>query len=252
MTQQQPVQQVVVNVQNNSNGLGLAGLILSLLGWPTCGLLCIPGALLSFLGLFSKGPKGTAIAGLIVGFPGVFVFIFWGMALLLGAVGIGAAATGAVEQAREAARKSEALQSQTVNANIEEPNVEAAASVIDSDVPTTDSIASENAVVEDLDLGSSKTEPLSKPSEIESTTSGKPDASQTPEPAPTKLDPTTIARVFSDASGKFKVEAKVISLKDGEVTLQRVDNAKEVKVPVNRLSDDDQRWLSDNFQQTGL
>jgi hypothetical protein len=241
VTQQQPVQQVVVNVQNNSNGLGLAGLIFSILGWPTCGLLCIPGALLSLLGLFSKGPKGTAIAGLIVGFPGVLVFIFWGMALLLGAVGIGAAATGAVEQAREAARKAEALQSQTVNANVEEPKAEAAESTTESDVPTTDTIASE------ISAGSSESEPVSKPAEIESIPSGQPDASQTPEPAPTKLDPTTIARVFSDASGKFKVEAKVISLKDGEITLQRVDNAKEVKVQVKRLSDDDQRWISDNF-----
>ena len=60
-------------IKNDSNGLGLAGLVFSAHGWFTCGLLCIPGAVLSLLGLFSSGPKGTAVAGLIVD-PSVNLF----------------------------------------------------------------------------------------------------------------------------------------------------------------------------------
>ena len=63
MDQTQSPVNVVVQ-QQPTNSLGLAGLVLSIIGWLTCGLLCIPGAFVSFLGLFSKAPKGLAIAGL--------------------------------------------------------------------------------------------------------------------------------------------------------------------------------------------
>ncbi len=86
-------QTIIVKHVGNSS-LGTAGLIFSILGWPTCGLLCIPGALFSFLGLFSNKQKSHAIAGLIVGFPGVLFFIFWGMSIL----GLGAVAVTAVSQ----------------------------------------------------------------------------------------------------------------------------------------------------------
>lgn len=92
-------QKVVVETAPATSGLGIAGLVFSILGWLTCGLLCIPGALLSFLALFSKGPKGAAIAGLIVGFPGVLFFMFVGMGLLAGVLGIGSALNSATAEA---------------------------------------------------------------------------------------------------------------------------------------------------------
>ncbi|MEM8671569.1 MAG: DUF4190 domain-containing protein [Planctomycetota bacterium] len=65
-----------------TSGFARAGLIFSALGWLTCGLLCIPGAFLSFAALFDRGPKGTAIAGLIIGFPGVAFFILVGLGMI--------------------------------------------------------------------------------------------------------------------------------------------------------------------------
>jgi hypothetical protein len=65
----------------------MAGLIFSIIGWLTCGLLCIPGAFFSFLGLFSRGPKGVAIAGLIVGFPGILFFAFVGLGIIMAVLG---------------------------------------------------------------------------------------------------------------------------------------------------------------------
>ena len=71
-----------VIIEQQSNGLGIAGLIFSCLGWLTCGVLCIPGVVLSIIGL-GKQPNGTAIAGIIVGAPGVIgmilaIVIFFG------------------------------------------------------------------------------------------------------------------------------------------------------------------------------
>ena len=63
-------QTILVQQSPSTSGLAIAGLIFAILGWFTCGLLCIPGAFLCLLALFTRGPKGAAIAGLIVGFPG--------------------------------------------------------------------------------------------------------------------------------------------------------------------------------------
>lgn len=99
MPEQRPVCDAVVVKQPSTSGVAIAGLIFSILGWFTCGLLCIPGALLSFLGLFSRGPKGAAVAGLIVGFPGTIFFFVVGLGMLMGALGVGASATHAIATA---------------------------------------------------------------------------------------------------------------------------------------------------------
>ena len=85
------------------NALGLAGLIFSILGWLTCGLLCIPGAFLSFLGLFSRAPKTLAIVGLIVGFPGAIFFFVVGLGIIMAVLGLGAAGVAAAGVAMEEA-----------------------------------------------------------------------------------------------------------------------------------------------------
>ncbi len=85
-----PHQTVVVQQAPNTSGLAIAGLVFSILGWFTCGLLCIPGAFFCFLALFSRGPKGTAIAGLIVGFPGTLFFAVVGLGIIMGVLGIDA------------------------------------------------------------------------------------------------------------------------------------------------------------------
>lgn len=95
MSKNLPTQQqtIVIQAQPGNSGLGTAGLIFSILGWFTCGLLCPLGALLSFFGLFSRGSKSYAIAGLIVGFPGVIFLMFFGFGILAALLGLGAVAT---------------------------------------------------------------------------------------------------------------------------------------------------------------
>lgn len=72
-----------------SNGLGLAGFIVSLVGLVgTCGLLSPIGLVLSLIGL-GKQPRGFAIAGAVIGAVGSL----WvaGLVILVGAVGFAVA-----------------------------------------------------------------------------------------------------------------------------------------------------------------
>lgn len=81
------------NVQ--SNGLGLAGFIVSLVGLLACGgLICPVGAIMSAFAL-KREPRGFAIAGLILGLIGsawmiVAVFVI-GLGAIAAAIGLGAA-----------------------------------------------------------------------------------------------------------------------------------------------------------------
>ncbi len=74
-----------------SNGLGLAGFIVSLVGLLTCGLLSPIGAILSLVGVFRQ-PRGFAIAGLVIGLIGslwIFVMVFIvGLATLMAGLGL--------------------------------------------------------------------------------------------------------------------------------------------------------------------
>ncbi len=83
-----PGTQVVVQ-QAPSNSLGTAGFVLALVGWVSCGFLCPLGFLLSLFGL-GKQPRGLAIAGTIIGGLGSTFLAFFGFALVMGLLGIGA------------------------------------------------------------------------------------------------------------------------------------------------------------------
>lgn len=78
-----------------SNGLGIAGFIVSLLGLLSCGLLAPVGLLLSFIALF-KRPRGFAVAGFIIGLIGciwgIIALVLGFFGLVLGAAGIAKAA----------------------------------------------------------------------------------------------------------------------------------------------------------------
>jgi hypothetical protein len=77
---------------SESNGLGLAGFIVSLLGFVgTCGLLSPIGLIMSLIAL-RKQPKGFAIAGVVLGALGVlwfFLAIFFFGAVILAMLGLG-------------------------------------------------------------------------------------------------------------------------------------------------------------------
>jgi len=230
----------VVIVQQDSNGLGLAGLIFSCIGWVTCGLLCIPGAFLSFLGLFSKGPKGTSIAGLIVGFPGVLFFVFFGFTMLAGIVGIGSvAAVGGAAVLSEAGKPIPKL-----------------------DTPSDMIAAIDTAgVAEDSDL---KPEKVEIAEEIKLDLPNTPESSPLPEPdkpspvdssdqlkkkselslIPKKKSEIAIGfREFSDVSGQFRVNAQYLGIDEGKVKLKKTDGT-EIEVPLERLSEGDIAWIS--------
>ncbi len=75
-----------------SNGLGIAGFIVSLVGLLSCGLLSPIGLLLSLIAVF-KHPRGFAISGLILGFIGcawaIVALFAIGLATIGAAIGIG-------------------------------------------------------------------------------------------------------------------------------------------------------------------
>ncbi len=52
-------------------------------------------------------------------------------------------------------------------------------------------------------------------------------------------------RTWTDVTGKFSVDAKISSRTATHVTLVKEDG-KEVKLPIDKLSSADQKWLKDN------
>ena len=70
-----------------TNGLGIAGFIVSLVGLLSCGLLCPIGFLLSLVGL-TKQPRGFAIAGAIIGAIGTLWLVLFGFAMIVAFLGL--------------------------------------------------------------------------------------------------------------------------------------------------------------------
>ncbi|MEM1330696.1 MAG: type II secretion system protein GspG [Planctomycetota bacterium] len=70
-----------------SNGLGIAGFVVSLLGLITGGCLSPIGFILSLIAVFRE-PRGFAIAGIVLGLLGLFGGVF--VMLLVGVVGLAA------------------------------------------------------------------------------------------------------------------------------------------------------------------
>jgi len=56
------------------------------------------------------------------------------------------------------------------------------------------------------------------------------------------------ARMWTDNTGKFSVEAEFVEVKDGKVLLKK-DNGKVFQVPIERLSDADQRYVASRGEQ---
>jgi tetratricopeptide (TPR) repeat protein len=65
-----------------------------------------------------------------------------------------------------------------------------------------------------------------------------------PPESSTEAKPASGLRMWSDRSGKFKVEAELVGVADGKVQLKRKDG-QTVEVPLERLSDEDQKFIAD-------
>jgi micrococcal nuclease len=57
---------------------------------------------------------------------------------------------------------------------------------------------------------------------------------------------TKLQRQFTDSTGVFRVDGTVVSFASESVLLVRKDNKQVVKVPISRLSAEDQAWLKQN------
>jgi len=55
---------------------------------------------------------------------------------------------------------------------------------------------------------------------------------------------------FRDASGTFSVVAIFKGISNGVITLQRVDDDREIKVPKEKLAADSQKWINDYIAET--
>lgn len=84
-----------IHEAGRSNGLGIAGFIVAIVGIVSCGLLSPIGLLLSLIALIWP-PRGFAIAGAIVGLLGSIWLITAGLAMVLAFAGFGAMANIAV------------------------------------------------------------------------------------------------------------------------------------------------------------
>lgn len=84
-------QTIFIEQGNKTNGIGIAGFVLALLGlflgWiPVLGwIIWLLGVVFSIVGIFKK-PKGFAIAGLVISFIGVIILV--GFAGLIGAAAL--------------------------------------------------------------------------------------------------------------------------------------------------------------------
>jgi len=208
-------QQTIIIDNQSTSGIATAGLTFSILGWFTCGLLCIPGAFLSFLGLFSKGPKGTAIAGLIVGFPGVFFFMFFGLSMLAGMLGL----SGAIDAAAvDVAAKTNKVKSVQLP-----PQDNAPVQLSDEDLELK------------IELGT-LVDPEVVLQQIQ------PDTPVQPEVSAKDILRKAKTRVWTSVDGKFSIEATFVKSNPIQVTLEKTDGSM-IDVPLEKLSNEDKKFI---------
>jgi uncharacterized cupin superfamily protein len=221
---QGPQQTVVVQQSPGTSGIGMAGLIFSILGWFTCGLLCIPGAALSFLGLFSRGSKGAAIAGLIVGFPGVIFFVFVGTAILGGLLG---PAFNAAQDAAERTRQEAEARERAASQHVESVDQAEAEPVTDANLPSPTKPETTEVTPEAMPIAEAETESKTK---VES--------------EPESESQTGDWRTWRAAVGGFQVEAEYVEAFFGTVTLRKRDGT-TIQVDVAKLSEADQAYVKE-------
>ena len=87
-----PVERIYIQQgPSQSNGMGIAGFVVSLVGFISCGLLSPIGCILSLMGLRQE-PRGLAIAGLVLGLVGSAWLALFGFACIAGTLGLSVAA----------------------------------------------------------------------------------------------------------------------------------------------------------------
>ncbi len=95
-----------------SNGLGVAGFVVSLVGFLACPLVSVVGMIMSFIAMFRE-PRGFAIAGFVIGLLGSLVMLvialFFGAAMLVFGAAISIAGFKGIEATGEMIEIGEAV-----------------------------------------------------------------------------------------------------------------------------------------------
>lgn len=91
-----PYADVTVTVETRNPPLAIVGLVLSALGWLTCGITAVLGVPLSLISLFCRGSKGAGIVGVVIGLPTLVILV----TVLLMAWGVKTAAEVAASAAQ--------------------------------------------------------------------------------------------------------------------------------------------------------
>jgi len=63
------------------------------------------------------------------------------------------------------------------------------------------------------------------------------------------LASVAVGRTWTSRDGKFTTEATLVDLRDGQVSLKKADG-KEIRVPLSKLCDEDQRFVQEKFPQS--
>jgi len=235
------------------NGVGSAGFTISLLGLFTCGLLSPLGLFVSLLGVWRR-PRDMAISGAVMGTIGSLWLWLAGMALLWSFAHM---ITGADERIR------------TLETDRAEMLRE-----LEEDTEVITELTSENRSDADHTAPTSQPDPQTQPIiEIEAKPT-PPNAAariETVDPPPPPRRPIAVmkgdgalwpslkaenpvdrqpreVRTWTDATGKFSVRARLVSVMSGRAKLTREDGS-EIAVEIAKLSEADQRYIRQQMRE---
>jgi hypothetical protein len=232
-----------VYVVNETNSWGIAGFVLSLLGWFTCGLLCIPGFFLSLVGL-RHPDKGLAITGLILGLPGVFFFFLFGIGII-GFMMTAIVGVAAVADADLGKQPRETQQVDRLTAEASE-RIEKNSQRVRDELAKIERDAAERKIPNPLVVQHREFVPLEQLYPQQPAVEPEP-AAEIVKAEEKPAEPKLTRRTFTDSTGKQKINVFVIAYKDGWVKFRKVDEETEQTLPVTRLSERDRKWLEENY-----
>ena len=219
-----------------SNGLGVAGFIVSLVGFLTCGLACPIGLLLSLPAL-AKRPRGFAIAGSVLGFLGTAVLALWGFAFIMALLGLGAASE---QMARDLERglEQQAAEMETQRTASEASEEEPA--YLGYDPPSADEQAEREEAGERMDRAKQAylDEAPEQDAAVETAKVVRPDP---PVEAAADLSVDDTMRTWTSTAGTT-LEGEFVSMALGKVQLRKRDG-KIITVPMDKLSSEDQQFI---------
>jgi len=229
----------IIIEQQGASAFAITGLVFSILGWFTCGLLCIPGAFFCLLALFFKGPKSVPIAGLIIGFPGTIFFGLVGFGMIAAFLGIGAVAT--TTGASVAASGPIVIPESTVNTEIGiEPGVAPARKIAIDQLLDERTALFEVALAKWQEIHDQKSSLESRLAETQSKLSDF----QNSEPA----QPVFESREWRAQEG-FKTTGTLVTTDDVTVSIKKADGNIADGVRKEILIADDRIYIADAFRK---